>query len=260
MEVGAQPYDYRYTHYDPGTGAEGNPSPAMTDPINNGQDALRREIDVTPTAYGNANIRQRIYRRGGSMVTDWFFCGQKSSDGGQFADTLTDGLRSSLLRLEGYRVDVMQFVGSRHTPRNTLLRAVLTGPPSLGPARGEYDELVTAWGVTPRLAVLLGARLTTPERMFALHRRMEELLPTAQRAIVLVQAGVVALASGAVWGPAPAIVQPAQSLGRCQTPSGTASMSATYARFRSPIAWRIAARSIRSSHHASVGRGREDAG
>jgi hypothetical protein len=73
----------------------------------------------------------------------------------RFADTLTDGLRSSLLRLEGYRVDVMQFVGSRHTPRNTLLRAVRTGSPVSGSARGEYDELVTTWGVTPRLAVLL---------------------------------------------------------------------------------------------------------
>ena len=45
----------------------------------------------------------------------------------RLADTLTDGLRASLLRLEGYRVDVMQFVGSQHTPRNTLLRAVRTG-------------------------------------------------------------------------------------------------------------------------------------
>jgi hypothetical protein len=74
----------------------------------------------------------------------------------RFADTLTDGLRASLLRGEGYRVDVMQFVGSQHTPRNTLLRAVRTGAPAVGPsARGEYDELVSAWGITPRLAELL---------------------------------------------------------------------------------------------------------
>ncbi len=74
----------------------------------------------------------------------------------RFADTLTDGLRASLLRLEGYRVDVMQFVGSQHTPRNTLLRGVRTGRPvSGGSARREYDELVTAWGVRPRLGELL---------------------------------------------------------------------------------------------------------
>ena len=73
----------------------------------------------------------------------------------RFADTLTDGLRASLLRLAGYRVDVMQFVGSQHTPRNTLLRAVRTDAPVDGSALQEYDELVAAWGVTPRLATLL---------------------------------------------------------------------------------------------------------
>jgi hypothetical protein len=74
----------------------------------------------------------------------------------RFADTLTDGIRASLLRLEGYRVDVMQFVGSQHTPRNTLLRGVRTGRPvSGGSARREYDALVDAWGVRPRLGELL---------------------------------------------------------------------------------------------------------
>ena len=52
----------------------------------------------------------------------------------------------------------MQFVGSQHTPRNAMLRAVRTGAPVDGSARQEYDELVTAWGVTPRLATLLGPR------------------------------------------------------------------------------------------------------
>jgi methyltransferase family protein len=74
----------------------------------------------------------------------------------RLADTLTDGLRASLLRLEGYRVDVMQFVGSQHTPRNTLLRAVRTGGPARGSTtRREYDDLVTSWGVRPRLGELL---------------------------------------------------------------------------------------------------------
>jgi hypothetical protein len=75
----------------------------------------------------------------------------------RFADTLTDGLRASLLRLAGYRVDVVQFVGSQHTTRNTLLRGVRTGRPEPGgSAQREYDELVTAWGVQPRLGELLG--------------------------------------------------------------------------------------------------------
>jgi hypothetical protein len=74
----------------------------------------------------------------------------------RLADTLTDGLRASLLRLAGYRVDVMQFVGSQHTPRNTLLRGVRTGSPVVGgSARREYDELVETWGLRPRLGELL---------------------------------------------------------------------------------------------------------
>jgi SAM-dependent methyltransferase len=74
----------------------------------------------------------------------------------RFADTLTDALRASLMRIEGYRVDVMQFVESKHTPRNTLLRAVRTGGPVKGGGvRKEYDDLVDAWGISPRLATLL---------------------------------------------------------------------------------------------------------
>jgi hypothetical protein len=67
-------------------------------------------------------------------------------------------------------------------------------------------SIMTGFGVVRGLAVLLGRRLTTPQRMKDLHRRLEELLPTAQRAVVLVQAAVLAVASGAAWGPAPAAV------------------------------------------------------
>jgi hypothetical protein len=74
----------------------------------------------------------------------------------RLADTLTDGLRASLLRQQGYRVDVMEFVASQHTPRNTMLRAVRTsGPVKGGGVRKEYDDMVDTWGVRPRLADLL---------------------------------------------------------------------------------------------------------
>ncbi len=75
----------------------------------------------------------------------------------RLADTLTDALRASLLRQQGYKVDVVQFVESQHTPRNTMLRATRTGGPVVGGGvRTEYDQLVASWGITPRLAVLLG--------------------------------------------------------------------------------------------------------
>ncbi|MEV0717237.1 SAM-dependent methyltransferase, partial [Asanoa sp. NPDC050611] len=71
----------------------------------------------------------------------------------RFADVLTDSLRAALLRSRGYKVDVIEFIDSAHTPRNLLLRARRTGQE--GPT-GEYDELVAAWRVRPRLAELLG--------------------------------------------------------------------------------------------------------
>lgn len=73
----------------------------------------------------------------------------------RFADTLTDALRAELLRARGYRVDVVEFVESAHTPRNTLLRAVRTRGGSGTAAGSEYDDLVAAWQVHPRLADLL---------------------------------------------------------------------------------------------------------
>ncbi len=73
----------------------------------------------------------------------------------RLADTLTDALRASILRQVGYRVEVVEFVESVHTPRNTLLRAVRTGAAASAQVRGEYAELVSAWHLHPRLAELI---------------------------------------------------------------------------------------------------------
>lgn len=73
----------------------------------------------------------------------------------RFAEVLTDTLRAALLRRHGYRVEVVEFVASEHTPRNLLLRGVRTGAPAQVP---EYDRLVADWSVTPRLATLLDAK------------------------------------------------------------------------------------------------------
>ena len=87
-EPGAQPYDWRYTNYDPRTGAESNLSPVMT--VANFLDVDRKHVNVDPAAYGDAAVRQRIYRRGGSLVDDWYFSGVNASDGGIFTDEESD--------------------------------------------------------------------------------------------------------------------------------------------------------------------------
>jgi SAM-dependent methyltransferase len=73
----------------------------------------------------------------------------------RYADLLTDALRAALLRRHGYRVEVVEFIDSRHTPRNLLLRASQTETPATADPHREYDDLVAAWSVTPHLATLL---------------------------------------------------------------------------------------------------------
>jgi SAM-dependent methyltransferase len=73
-------------------------------------------------------------------------------------DLLTDAWRALVLRLLGYRVEVLEFVDSRHTPRNALLRAVRTGAPATEQSWREHAALSEQWGCVPYLADVL-----TPE-------------------------------------------------------------------------------------------------
>ncbi|MEV0291124.1 SAM-dependent methyltransferase [Kribbella sp. NPDC050820] len=80
----------------------------------------------------------------------------------RFADVLTDTLRAAVLRQVGYRVEVVQFVDSQHTPRNLLLRAARTGAHPTPDLTAEYQSLTTDWHVTPHLAQLLLEPSATP--------------------------------------------------------------------------------------------------
>ncbi|ADD45512.1 class I SAM-dependent methyltransferase [Stackebrandtia nassauensis] len=84
--------------------------------------------------------------------------GQLTADGilrERFADVLTDALRATLLRAHGYRVDVIEFIDSAHTPRNTLLRATRsTATPDPRHAE-EFRQLTSQWNIRPYLADLL---------------------------------------------------------------------------------------------------------
>lgn len=69
----------------------------------------------------------------------------------RLGDLLTDSFRAQLLRIIGYRVEVIEFVAGEHTPRNLMIRAVKTGakPDQLDIDR--YLEITGQWGVTPAL-------------------------------------------------------------------------------------------------------------
>ncbi len=79
----------------------------------------------------------------------------------RFGDALTDALRAALLRRVGYRAEVVQFVASEYTPRNTMIKAVRqAGAPAVSAEVDEdYDDLVRGWGVTPYLQTLLADAL-----------------------------------------------------------------------------------------------------
>jgi SAM-dependent methyltransferase len=73
----------------------------------------------------------------------------------RLADLLTDSLRIQILKLRGYRVEAIEFIGGEHTPRNLMIRAVKTGAPVEAIEASRYEEMIAAWKVKPALARLL---------------------------------------------------------------------------------------------------------
>jgi SAM-dependent methyltransferase len=74
------------------------------------------------------------------------------------ADLVTDALRASALETLGYRVDVIEFVATEHTPKNVMLRAERAPSAARAArARREYRELRERWHVDPAIQRLLPA-------------------------------------------------------------------------------------------------------
>ncbi len=75
------------------------------------------------------------------------------------ADLVTDAFRALILRIMGYRTDVVEFISPEHTARNLMIRAVRGVPPGEPDFVSEYRELCHFWGVTPYLERALGEPL-----------------------------------------------------------------------------------------------------
>ena len=73
----------------------------------------------------------------------------------RLGDLLTDSLRMQILKLRGYRVEAIEFIGGEHTPRNLMIRAVKTGAIIEPIEVTRYEEMIAAWKVKPALARLL---------------------------------------------------------------------------------------------------------
>ena len=73
----------------------------------------------------------------------------------RLGDLLTDALRMQIMKLRGYRVEAIEFIGGEHTPRNLMIRAVKTGAAPDAAEERKYDEMLALWKVKPALASLL---------------------------------------------------------------------------------------------------------
>jgi SAM-dependent methyltransferase len=73
----------------------------------------------------------------------------------RLGDLITDALRMQILKLRGYRVEAIEFIGGEHTPRNLMIRAVRTGAEADATEKARYEEMLALWKVKPALATLV---------------------------------------------------------------------------------------------------------
>ena len=77
----------------------------------------------------------------------------------RLVDLLTDSLRAQILKLLGFRVDIVEFIGGEHTARNILIRAVRTGAAPSDLDKQRFQQMLNDWQIKPYLAQLLADEL-----------------------------------------------------------------------------------------------------
>ena len=70
----------------------------------------------------------------------------------RLGDLMTDALRAQILKLLGYRTEVIEFIGGEHTPRNIMIRAVYTGAKPDSKDLDSYKKILSEWNIDPALA------------------------------------------------------------------------------------------------------------
>ena len=77
----------------------------------------------------------------------------------RLCDILTDSFRAAIMRVLGFRTQVVEFVDAEATARNIMLKCEYGVKPGQAGPVGEYLALRDYWKVTPWLEVRLGDRL-----------------------------------------------------------------------------------------------------
>ena len=114
--------------------------------------AVNRDVPLTlfaPCCHHDIQAQIKVAPEPWSLITRHGIMRER------LGDLITDALRIQLMKLSGYRVEAIEFIGGEHTPRNLMIRAVKTGAT---PETGEverYEAMISEWGVTPVLAAKL---------------------------------------------------------------------------------------------------------
>ena len=81
-------------------------------------------------------------------------------------DIITDAIRAQVLRILGYKTEIIEFVAGDHTPRNLMIRSLWTEPVRNELARNalaneflELDSIIEQWKIHPKLLDLLQSEL-----------------------------------------------------------------------------------------------------
>ncbi|CAB4751357.1 unannotated protein [freshwater metagenome] len=70
----------------------------------------------------------------------------------RLGDLMTDALRAQILKLVGYRTEIIEFIGGEHTPRNIMIRAVLTNAKAEAKDIESYKKMLEEWKIDPALS------------------------------------------------------------------------------------------------------------
>ena len=114
--------------------------------------ALNRNVSLTlfaPCCHHDIQAQMKVVPEPWSLITRHGIMRER------LGDLITDSLRIQLMKLHGYRVDAIEFIGGEHTPRNLMIRAVKTGATAEKEEVERYQSMISLWGVTPVLAAKL---------------------------------------------------------------------------------------------------------
>jgi SAM-dependent methyltransferase len=79
----------------------------------------------------------------------------------RLGDVLTDAFRAQILRVMGYRSDVVEFISNEHTAKNLMIRAIKGSALGEQRAMDAYIALKAFWRVEPYLEHLLGDKFSS---------------------------------------------------------------------------------------------------